>query len=646
MTRSKLYTPLKISNLTIKNRTGMAPMTTGYEAQDGSISPKSTDFWRARAQGGVGMIVVDAVTVDPKVPYLGYTMTLGSDGLIPSFKAFTDEMHKYDTKVFPQIMHPGPESISWTFGVTPVGPSNYFNGFGKEVRELSIPEIEGIIEMFGDAARRAKEAGCDGIQFHCAHAYMLAGSFLSPLRNKRTDKYGGDLDGRARFTMEALANIKSKVGDDFPIMMRISGDERFQGGNTLEDVLYFVKKFEEAGVHAFEISGATQYEHEYKLIPFLGEKPGINVKEARAIKEVVNVPVLVVGKINDGKFAEHLIDQGFVDGVMMGRALLADPEFVNKAGRGDYEDIKPCTSCASACVTREEDRNFSSCAINPECGREREMEIIPALTQKKVVVVGGGPAGLEAARVLTIRGHEVILLEGSDRIGGQVNPGVVPPHKQEMAKWISYYNVQMNKLGIDVRLNTMATKETIEEIGPDALVIATGAVPSFPPIKGLDPETALTAIDVLNGKVLIPGGNVLIVGGSAVGCEVADMLVEKARGPLHVNIVEMAETLMAVIPSYNRTPLMERLVANNVTINTSTKLLTINEDNTVEVELPNEETAQFGPYTHIVFCSGTRPDDNLPEGISVPEIHKIGDVTGPGLVMHAVKAGADVGRLI
>lgn len=446
--------------------------------------------------------------------------------------------------------------------------------------------------------------------------------------------------------MEALANIKSKVGDDFPIIMRISGDERFQGGNTLEDVLYFTKKFEEAGVHGFEISGATQYEHEYKLIPFLGEKPGINVKEARAIKEVVNVPVLVVGKINDGKFAEHLVDQGFVDGVMMGRALLADPEFVNKAGRGDYEDIKPCTSCASACVTREEGRNFSSCAINPECGREREMEIVPAVSKKKVVVVGGGPAGLEAARVLTIRGHEVILLEGSDRLGGQVNPGVVPPHKQEMAKWISYYNAQMDKLGIDVRLNTMASKETIEGIKPDALVIATGAVPSFPPITGLDTETALTAIDVLNGKVIIPGGNVLIVGGSAVGCEVADMLVEKARGPLHVNIVEMEEEVMSVISSYNRIPLMKRLIANNVKIDTSTKLIKINEDNSVKVELPNGEMAKFGPYTHIVFCSGTKPNETVTEEIAVSEIYKIGDLTGPGLVMHAVKAGADVARLI
>lgn len=646
MIKSKLYTPLKIGSVTLKNRVGMAPMTTGYEAQDGSISPKSTDFWRARAKGGVGMIIVDAVTVDPKVPYLGYTMTLGDDRLIPSFKAFTDEMHQYDTKVFPQIMHPGPESISWTFGVKPVGPSNYFNGFGKEVRELSIKEIEEIIEMFGDAAKRAKEAGCDGIQFHCAHAYMLAGSFLSPLRNKRTDKYGGDLDGRSRFVIEAIANIKAKVGDDFPIIMRISGDERFQGGNTLEDMLYYVKQFEKAGVHGFEISGATQYEHEYKLIPFLGEKPGINLNEARAIKKVVNVPVLVVGKINEGKFAEHLIDEGFVDGVMMGRALLADPEFVNKAERGDYEDIKPCTSCASACVTREPDRNFSSCAINPECGREREMEILPAEIKKKVVVVGGGPAGLEAARVLTIRGHEVTLLEGSDRIGGQVNPGVVPPHKQEMAKWISYYNAQIGRLNIDVRLNTMATKENIEEIGPDALVIATGAVPSFPPIKGLDPETALTAIDVLNGKVIIPGGNVLIVGGSAVGCEVADMLVEKARGPIRVNIVEMEEEIMSVISSYNRIPLLNRLIASNVQIDTSTKLIKINEDNTVRVELPSGESATFGPYTHIIFCSGTKPNENLAENISVPEMYKIGDVTGPGLVMHAVKAGADIGRLI
>lgn len=644
--KSKLYTPLKVGNVTLKNRVGMAPMTLGYEAKDGSISPEATDFWRERAKGGVGMIVVDAVTVDPKVPYLGYTMTLGDDRLIPSFKEFTDEMHKYDTKVFPQIMHPGPESISWTFGVKPVGPSNYFNGFGKEVRELSIKEIEEIIEMFGDATKRAKEAGCDGIQLHCAHAYMLAGSFLSPLRNKRTDKYGGSLDGRARFVMEVIENIKQKVGDDFPILMRISGDERVSEGNSLTDMLYYVKQFEKAGVHAFEVSGATQYEHEYKLIPFQGEKAGINVNEAKAIKEVVDVPVFVVGKINDGKFAEHLIDAGFVDGVMIGRGLLADPEFVNKSMAGEYEDIKSCTSCGAGCVTREKDRHFATCAINPECGRERQMKIIPAEIRKKVVVVGGGPAGLEAARVLTIRGHEVILLEGSDRLGGQVNPGIVPPHKQEMSKWISYYNTQMDKLGVDVRLNTMATKENIEEIAPDALIIATGAVTSYPPIKGLDKEKALNGIDILRGKMIIPTGNVLVVGGSAVGCEFSEFLVEKARGPMNVHIIEMLEQLMPTVTSYNRVPILNRLHENNVKISTSTKLLEIREDNTVEVQLPNGDTTLFGPYTHIVFCSGTRSNDNLSENILVKEIYKIGDVTGPGLVIHAIKAGSDIARII
>ncbi len=646
MTNSKLYTPISFGSVTLKNRVGMAPMTLGYESKDGSISPESTDFWRERAKGGVGMIVVDAVTVDPKVPYLGHTMTLGDDRLIPSFRAFTDEMHKYGAKVFPQIMHPGPESISWTYGVKPVGPSPYFNGFGKDIRELTITEIESIIEMFGDAAKRAKEAGCDGMQLHCAHAYMLAGSFLSPLRNKRTDKYGGSLDGRATFVMEVIANIKEKVGNDFPILMRISGDERVQGGNTLTDMLYYVKQFEKAGVHAFEISGATQYEHEYKLIPFQGEKAGINVTEAKAIKETVNVPVFVVGKINDGKFAEHLVDEGFVDGVMLGRALLADPDFVNKSEAGEYEDIKPCTSCGSGCVTREKDRNFATCAINPACGREHAMTLISATKEKNVVVVGGGPAGLEAARVLTLRGHHVTLLEGSDRLGGQVNPGIVPPHKQEMSRWITYYNVQMKKLGVDVRLDTLATKGTIEAMAPDALIIATGAIAALPPIKGLDSQRALTAIDGLRSKFQIPGGNVLVVGGSAVGCEYAEHLVDKARGPIKVHIVEMIDALMPTVTSYNRIPLLNRLADSHVKISTSTKLLEIKEDNSVEVEFKNGEKASFGPFTHIVFASGTKPNINLTEEISVPEVYKIGDVTGPGLVIHAIKAGADVARLI
>lgn len=642
---SKLYSPIKIAGLTLKNRVYMAPMTLGYEAQDGSISDILMDFWERRAQGGVGMVVVDAVSVDPQVPYLGYTMSLGDDRLIPSFKTFTDKMHSYDTKVFPQIMHPGPESISWTFGVDPVGPSNYFNGFGKRVRELSVQEIQEIIQMFGDAARRAKEAGCDGIQFHCAHAYMLAGSFLSPLRNKRTDKYGGSRDGRARFTLEALANIKEKVGDDFPIIMRISGDERHPDGNSLTDMLYFVKLFEKAGVHAFEISGGTQYESEYKLIPMQSEGSARNLFEAMKIRDLVDVPVFLVGKIDDGRLAQHLVDSDLVDGVVVGRGLLADPDFVLKSQEGRFEDIKPCTSCATACVTRTEDRPFGSCAINPACGREKAMEYKEAEIKKKVLVVGAGPAGLEASRVLSKRGHEVILLEKEDRIGGQVNPGIVPPFKQEMGKWISYYNHKIEKLGIDLRLNTKADQELINDLAPDALVLATGALPLIPPIKGVDQDQALTAIDVLSGKELIPGGRVLVVGGSAVGCELADHLMEKALGPMEVTVVEMLGELMPDLSSYNRTPLLDRLNKWGVKLCSSTKLLEVREDKTVLVESFDKEES-WGPFSHVIFASGTRPLDEFEGDLAIKEVYKIGDMKGTGLVMDAIKAGADLARKI
>lgn len=226
MDNFKLYTPINIGSVEIKNRVLMAPMSLGYEEKDGNVSSRLKDFWIERAKGGVGLIVVDAVTVDSSVPYLGFTISLGEDKFIPTFKEFVAEIHANGSKLFPQITHPGPESISWMFGKTPVASSNYINGLGKSVRELKVEEIESIIEQYGDAARRAKEAGCDGVEFHCAHAYMLAGSFLSPLRNKRTDCYGGNLDGRAKFALDVIKNIKKKAGDDFPILMRISGDER------------------------------------------------------------------------------------------------------------------------------------------------------------------------------------------------------------------------------------------------------------------------------------------------------------------------------------------------------------------------------------------------------------------------------------
>lgn len=647
MTTHKLFTPYKIGTMELQNRIAMAPMTLGLESEDGTINERLTQFWEERAKGGVGLIIVDVVTVDGTVPYLGHTISLADDKLIPSFRNFTDRMHAHGTKVIPQISHPGPESISWTFGVQPVGPSAYPNQFGKMVRELSIEEIEKIIGLYGDAARRAKSAGFDGVELHCAHAYMLAGSFLSPLRNKRTDKYGGGLDGRARFAMEIIRDMKAKAGDDFPIIMRISGDERVPGGNTLDDMLYLIPKFIEAGADGFEVSGGTQYEKSWKLIPGHSEQVGLNAEEASAIKAVSSVPVIVVGKINDPRYADHILVDKDLDGVVMGRALLADSELPIKAIEGKYEDIAPCTGCGIGCTTRGPGRDTATCVINPTIGKEEAMKLSPTESPKKVLIIGGGVAGLEAARVSALRGHQVKILERSNKLGGQINIASVPPHKQELVKWIIYLTTQVEKLGVTIEYNTEGTLENIQAENPDKIIIATGAKPIIPNIKGIEDERVITGFDYLEGKSEAHAGNILVVGGGMVGAEIAETLITNARGNIRVNLVEMLDEIAADLAPINRIPLIQRLYAGGVNISTSTKVKEISETGVIVTEKDGTEKT-YHNIDKIILACGAESVNNLYTDLKDldKEIHLIGDAKEPRKALEAIEEGALVGRAI
>ena len=307
MKHSRLFSPLQIGSLTLSNRVGMAPMSMDYEAADGTVPKRLADVFVRRAEGGTGYVMIDAVTIDSKYPYMGNTTALDRDELVPQFKEFADRIKEAGSTLVPQIIHPGPESICGYRHIAPLGPSANTNANCHVSRSISIDEIHDIIKQFGQAARRAEEAGCGAISLHCAHAYMLPGSFLSPLRNKRMDEYGGSLDNRARFVIEMIEEARRNVSLDFPIFLRISGDERMVGGNSLEDMLYLAPKFEAAGVSMLEISGGTQYEGLEHIIPCQNKSRGVNVYEASEIKKVVGIPVYAVGKINDIRYAAEIV---------------------------------------------------------------------------------------------------------------------------------------------------------------------------------------------------------------------------------------------------------------------------------------------------------------------------------------------------
>lgn len=397
-----LFSEFKIGSMMLKNRTFMAPVTLGYDGQEGVPTETQTAYWLRRVQGEVGCIITDVTSVDPAVPYLGNTLCFRSEESIEKHKEFTEKIHEAGAKVIPQISHPGPESISSFYGVTPVAPSDYLNSMYQQVRALKKEELPDIIEKYAVASYNAKRAGYDGIELHAAHAYMLLGTFLSPLRNKREDEYGGSLMNRARLLFEVIDAIKEKCGKDFPIILRISGSEKIEGGNTVEDVKALVSHLIEHGIDAFEISGGSQYELPNKIMPSHGEKQASNLEEALAIKEISSVPVILVGKINRPQLARDLVESGQVDGVVIGRALLADPDFVKKTKEGRDSEIAPCAACLVGCVGEQGKRKPGSCVMNPFVGKEAVLQVKPAEIKKKVLIAG---AGIEAGNLVPMMGR-------------------------------------------------------------------------------------------------------------------------------------------------------------------------------------------------------------------------------------------------
>lgn len=634
----KIYEPWNIGIMKLKNHTFMAPMSLGYESQDGCINEKMEAFWLTRAKNEVGCIIMDATSVDPKVPYLGNTLCFRDQSSIERFKTFTDKIHETGCKIIPQITHPGPESISSFFGIPPMAPSVYLNSMAQKTRELKKEELPGIIHQYATASKQAKEAGFDGIELHCAHAYMLLGSFLSPLRNKRTDEYGGSLLNRARLLFEVIDAIKKECGQDFPIILRMSGSERDPQGNTLEDIKRLIPYLEEHGIDCFEISGGTQYERCNKIIPCHSESEFTNLFEAREIKKIAKVPVITVGKILDPQLMADVIERNEIDGVVLGRSLLADEAFIKKAMKEQYDDIAPCTGCGIGCVGEQTKRHPASCVINPRAGREEELVWNKTADPKNILIAGGGIGGLAAAYVLARRNHKVTVMEKTNQLGGQMRLACRAPFKQEISKWMIYLQNQCKKYNVNILLNQEVTSDTIKENKPDIVIVATGATPQLP---GFAAEDSINAHDILSEKVSIPGGNVAIIGGGMVGIETAEYLTINAKGPMMTTIIEMADSIGQGMVPNNLVPTMQRLAQHGTKILTNTKVLNIN-NNAIEVESYGKPTKLSG-FTHIIYATGVKPQNHLYDEIKEEvEAYCIGDASQPAQALEAVRSAYEL----
>ncbi len=528
-----LFEPIVISGVELTNRIVMAPMTLGLTARDGSVSQREIDYYAERAKGGVGLIITGIATVDYPVGSVG-GLVADRDCYIPGLRKLADAVHSYGAKVTLQLNHVGRYLFSRASSVQPVAPSAVPSGLPAPApRALTTEEVEGLIEKFARAAARAQQAGLDGIEVHAASGYLVS-TFLSPLTNKRTDRFGGDTT-EARFTFlgEIIQRVRETVGDHFIIGVKLSVDQFMSGGVTIEDSKVIARLSEEAGASMFNASHGW---HEAPVPSTIAAVPrGAFVYLAEALKEVVSVPVGVSSRINEPRLAARIIGEKRADLVLLGRPLMTDPYFPKKAEEGDLDDIRMCIAC-NRCLDQifgglmgaVEGEHPIICSVNAELGREGEKRTVPVAAPKKVLVVGGGAAGMEAARVAALRGHKVTLWEAKGRLGGALMPGAAAPHKQEINNLIAFLSHQTRKLGVSVQLSKEATPEDVVGERADEVIVATGGLPMIPEIPGLGGKNVVTAVEALTGEEEA-GEEVVIIGGGMVGCETAEFLAGKGK---------------------------------------------------------------------------------------------------------------------
>ena len=478
-----LFAPIRLGGMTVKNRIVMAPMTTDYGNEDQTPSEKLMAYLEARAAGGVGLITMEVCTVDVDHRYLQRSLTLGDDSFIEAHKVLLARLHKHGAKVQPQITHPGPESIiSFFSGQQAVGPSPVVSPvWGTACRELAIEEIPLIVDQYAQAARRAEAAGYDGVELHAAHSYHLIGSFLSPFRNKRRDAYAGHkFEGRTRLILEVVAAMRGAVSAEFPITVRLAGYERIPGGREIDETQRLAPLLVAAGASAFHISGGATDKLVSQIVASSASGYGFNAALAEAVKRVVNVPVMVVGRIQTPEQAADILRSCSADMVVLGRQMLADPEWAKKVSIGKASSIRRCISCEN-CIDSM-NRQSLACAINPFAGRESELLLKRAEQQRHIVVVGAGPGGMEAARLASLRGFRVTLLEREQRLGGALLLAATVHDDNRF--FLEYLQKAVREQPIDIRLGVNATIDYLLDMKPDAVITATGAQVVLP--KGVE----------------------------------------------------------------------------------------------------------------------------------------------------------------
>jgi 2,4-dienoyl-CoA reductase-like NADH-dependent reductase (Old Yellow Enzyme family)/thioredoxin reductase len=626
-------------------------MDLDFADNEGYVTTRGINYFDARAKGGAGLIIVGISYVRRDGKALANQHGICDDKFIPMMGKLTETVHKHGAKIALQLHHGGrlakyreintpavaPSPIE--FGATSGAESNRAGYSGNPPKELSINEIDNLISCFAQAARRAKEAGFDGVELHGAHGYLID-QFLSPASNIRSDQFGGTVENRTRFLTEIIKATKNTVGKNFPVWCRIDGREfGINGGITLSDSQRTAQLAQVAGADAIHVSCAGPSNPVNLTTPtFL---PAVISDLAGAIKQLVDIPVIAVGKMTPDS-AEKLLREGKADLIAFGRTHIADPEFAVKVAAGNSDDVTPCIYCM-----RCRDDVFASvggvkCSVNAALGKEAEYKIVTTSNPKKVLIVGGGPAGMETARVAALRGHTVGLWEMSSKIGGQLLFGCIPPHKDRIEVLRSYLERQVIKTGVKVELNFEATAEKISLFKPDAVVFATGGIPFTPPIANRGGIPIVQALDVLAGRKEV-GKRVVIVGGGLVGCELAEYLVENGK---NVTITNLLDEMGQGVGAGLRGPLLERLVEMKVELLAGVKYEYFCSDGVVLKTKDGQQ--KIIPADSIVLAAGVKPSRKVYEEIKdrISEIYLVGDCVESRSIRDAIADGYSIAMKI
>ena len=656
-----LFTPITVNRLEIKNRIAYPALGLLY-SYDSRLNDRYYEYFRQRARGGAGIVTVGPVGVD----FIGsglLALSLRDDEYIPAFEKLTGIIRAEGARAFVQLFHAGGYSHPILIdGATPIGPSPVYNPYAKVTpREMGLEDIQTVQEAFAAAAARAVAAGFDGVEIIASAGYLLT-QFLSPLRNQRTDDYGGSFENRVRFARETIQRVRAAIGPDVALSVRMAGNDFVPGSNTDSETPAIARIYEAAGVDVINVTGGW---HESKVPQLPMELPrSAYAYLALNIKKAVSVPVMASNRIATPEMAEQILRDGCADMVNLGRVLIADPEWPQKAFEGRADEIRPCVACSQGCT----DQVFSGqpvfCVGNPQAGFEAERPITPAPAPKRVMVVGAGPGGLEAAVTAARRGHRVEIHESGDDIGGQLWMAGAPPHKRELLEFIRYYRAMLRRHHIALHLNSSVDIARIRAIAPDHVIVAEGARALVPPIAGIDAAGVLTAWQVLRDNPRL-GRRVAIIGGGAVGLETAMFVAAKGtltpeilhflfayqaeaperlrelmyHGTSRVTVFEMLPKAGADVGKSTKWILMANLERHGVAIRTRTQVAAISDARVLTLD--TEAGAVREEFDTVIVASGSRPVQRLSQALSEAGIPftAVGDTLKPGKLNDAIHGG-------